>query len=103
MLDAEGAALILADFASHGVELAMDFDHSTFEMAGKKRDVPGYIGAVEYRAGDGLYATKVRWTDVGLAAITPGAAGTLPEYRYFSPAIRFDADTRRGLAIEPDA
>ena len=103
LLDAEGAALILADFASHGIELAMDFDHSTYGMAGKKRDVPGYIGALEYRPGEGLFATNVRWTDVGLAAITPGSSGTLPEYRYFSPAIRFDADTGRILAIEPVA
>jgi hypothetical protein len=107
LLDADSAALILRSFAEHGVELAMDFDHGTFAPAGAKRDVPGYIGALEYRAGDGLYATRVRWTDVGLKAITPGrdanGNSTLPEYRYLSPAIRFDAESRRITSIEPVA
>lgn len=48
LLDAEGAAEILRRFAAHGVELAMDFDHGTFADAGAKRDVPGYIGALDY-------------------------------------------------------
>lgn len=107
LLDADSAALILRSFAEHGVELAMDFDHGTFAPAGSKRDVPGYIGALEYRAGDGLYATRVRWTDVGLKAITPGrdelGRSTLPEYRYLSPAILFDPESRRITSIEPVA
>jgi hypothetical protein len=107
LLDADSAALVLRAFAEHGVELAMDFDHGTFAPAGAKRDVPGYIGALDYRPGEGLFATRVRWTDVGLRAISPGrdAEGnpTLPEYRYLSPAIRFDAESRRITAIEPVA
>ena len=108
LLDAEGAAECLRRFAAHGVELAMDFDHATFVGgAGTKRDVPGYIGALEHRPGDGLYATGIRWTDVGLRAISPGRAPdgskTLPEYRYWSPAIDFDADTRRVTGIKPVA
>ena len=107
LLDAEGAAEILRRFAAHGVELAMDFDHGTFTEGGSKRDVPGYIGALDYRAGDGLYATGIRWTEVGLRAIAPGRApdgtATVPEYRYLSPAIDFDPDTRRILGLKPVA
>lgn len=108
LLDAEGAAECLRQFAAHGVELAMDFDHATFVgEAGQKRDVPGYIAALSYRPGDGLYATGIRWTEVGLRAITPGSsptgATTLPEYRYWSPAIDFDANTRRVTGIKPVA
>lgn len=107
LLDAEGAAEAVRRFAAHGVELSMDFDHGTFGESGKKRDVPGYIGALEHRAGDGLYATGIRWTEVGLRAITPGRAPdgtrTVPEYRYVSPAVDYDPDTRRVLGIKPVA
>lgn len=107
LLDAEGGAEILRRFRAHAVELAMDFDHGTFAEGGAKRDVPGYIGDLVYRPGDGLYALRVRWTEVGLRAISPGRAPdgtpTVPEYRYFSPAVDFDADTRRILGLRPVA
>jgi 2'-5' RNA ligase len=74
LLDADGAAEVLRRFAAHGVELAMDFDHGTFTEGGRRRDVPGYIGGLDYRPGDGLYATALRWTEVGLRAIAPGRA-----------------------------
>lgn len=107
LLDADGAAEVLRRFRAHGVELAMDFDHGTFTEGGRRRDVPGYIGGLDYRPGDGLYATALRWTEVGLRAIAPGRAPdgtpTVPEYRYVSPAIDFDPDTRRILGIKPVA
>lgn len=107
LLDAGGAAEAVARFRAHGVDLAMDFDHSTFTQGGARRDVPGYISDLAYRSGDGLYATGIRWTDVGLRAITPGRApdgsATLPEYRYFSPSIDFEPDTRRIVGIKPVA
>lgn len=107
LLDADGAAEVLRRFAAHGVELAMDFDHGTFTEGGRRRDVPGYIGGLDYRPGDGLHATALRWTEVGLRAIAPGRAPdgtpTVPEYRYVSPAIDFDPDTRRILGIKPVA
>lgn len=107
LLDAEGGAEILRRFRAHAVELAMDFDHGTFAEGGTKRDVPGYIGDLAYRPGDGLYALRVRWTEVGLRAISPGRAPdgtpTVPEYRYFSPAVDFEGDTRRILGLRPVA
>ncbi len=107
LVDAESAKSCLASFADHGVELAMDFDHGTYAAGGTKKDIPGYIGGLEYRPNDGLYAVNVRWTEVGLRAIQPGKGpdgqSTLPEYRYFSPAVRFDAESRRITSIEPVA
>lgn len=105
LLDAVAARSILDAFRSHGVELPLDFDHGTYAPAslGIKRDVPGYIRALDYRPGDGLYAVGVRWTEAGVRAIRPGPDGALPEYRYFSPAIRFDESSRRITAIEPVA
>lgn len=108
LLDAEAVASILRAFTAHGVDLAMDFDHGTFTDApGMKRDVPGYIGRLEHRPGDGLYATDIRWTAVGLKAISPGVGPdgqpTVPEYRYVSPAILFDEETRRLTSLGPVA
>ncbi|MFO0559056.1 MAG: phage protease [Polyangiales bacterium] len=105
LLDAVAARSILDAFRAHGVDLPLDFDHGTYapNTVGIKRDVPGYIRALDYRPGDGLYAVGVRWTDAGVRAIRPGADGALPEYRYFSPAIRFDESSRRITAIEPVA
>lgn len=104
LLDDEALASVLAAFKDHDVELAIDFDHGTYAEPGSKRDTAGWIGALEARD-DGLYATRVRWTEKGLAAIAPGTAPdgtpTPPEYRYHSPAIQFDADTRRITCVEP--
>ena len=103
LFDAEAAKSVLDAFATHGVDLAMDFDHGALAPAdGRKRDVPGYYRP-EVRA-DGLYAIP-QWTDVGLDAIRPGkddaGAPTLPEYRYTSPSFSFDPETRRVLRLGP--
>jgi len=99
LFDAEAAKSVLDAFATHGVDLAMDFDHGALAPAdGRKRDVPGYYRP-EVRA-DGLYAIP-QWTDVGLDAIRPGASGALPEYRYTSPSFSFDPETRRVLRLGP--
>jgi phage I-like protein/2'-5' RNA ligase len=104
LLDDEALSSVLAAFEEHGVDLAIDFDHGTFSEPGAKKDTAGWIGALEARE-DGLYATQIHWTEKGLAAISPGAAPdgtpTPPEYRYHSPAIQFDADTRRITRLEP--
>jgi phage I-like protein len=99
LFDDAAAKSVLAAFAEHGVDLAMDFDHGALAPAdGRKRDVPGYYRP-EVRA-DGLYAIP-QWTDVGLDAIRPGASGALPEYRYTSPSFSFDPETRRVLRLGP--
>ena len=99
LFDDAAAKSVLAAFAEHGVDLAMDFDHGALAAPdGRKRDVPGYYRP-EVRA-DGLYAIP-QWTDVGLDAIRPGASGALPEYRYTSPSFSFDPETRRVLRLGP--
>ena len=99
LFDDAAAKSVLAAFAEHGVDLAMDFDHGALAPAdGRKRDVPGYYRP-EVRT-DGLYAIP-QWTDVGLDAIRPGASGALPEYRYTSPSFSFDPETRRVLKLGP--
>lgn len=99
LFDDAAAKSVLDAFATHGVDLAMDFDHGALAPAdGRKRDVPGYYRP-EVRT-DGLYAIP-QWTDVGLDAIRPGASGALPEYRYTSPSFSFDPETRRVLRLGP--
>lgn len=65
LLDTCSVALILHSLSEHGVGLAMHFDHSAFALVGVKRDVPECVSALVYRAGEGPYATLVRWKDVG--------------------------------------
>ena len=104
LLDDEALASVLAAFEDHGVELVIDFDHGSYAEPGKKKDTAGWIGALEARE-DGLYATKITWTAIGLAAISKGTApdGTElpPEYRYHSPSIQFDRESRRVTSLEP--
>ena len=54
LFDDTAAKSVLDAFATHGVDLAMDFDHGALAAPdGRKRDVPGYYRP-EVRA-DGLY------------------------------------------------
>lgn len=87
-LDADSAAAIMAAYQKHGTELAIDYEHQTFEAAnnGKPAPAAGWFKP-EVRA-DGVYATNVRWT--------PRAAEMLKgrEYRYFSPTFTVDKQLR---------
>lgn len=88
VLDSKGLAAIMAAFADHGVDLAIDYEHQTFAAAenGKPAPAAGWF-TPEARA-DGLWATNVRWTDVAAEMLRR------KEYRYFSPTFNVDEDNR---------
>lgn len=99
LFDAEAARTVMAEFEKRGTDYPMDFDHGSLEPPdGRKRDVPGY-----YRPEvvDGELWAVPQWTDVGLAAIKPGEASGVPEYRYVSPTFTFDRESRRVLSLGP--
>lgn len=80
-LDADGANEVMSAYAKRGVELAIDYEHDTFnDKLSGPRPAAGWM-VPEVRA-DGLWATNVRWT--------PPAASALRnrEYRYTSPTFR---------------
>lgn len=87
-LDAEGAKEILAAYTKHGAELAIDYEHQTFESASNGKPAPAAGWFKPEVRSDGLWATMVRWT--------PRAAEMLRnrEYRYFSPTFIVDKDKR---------
>ena len=87
-LNARIAARLIAVFKEHGLDLVIDYDHQTLrsEENGKPAPAAGWITALDYEAGRGLWAT-VNWTEDGREAVAKR------EYRYLSPVFPFDPDT----------
>ena len=87
-LDAEIAAGVIAAFKQNALDLVIDYDHQTLrsEANGKPAPAAGWITALEYEAGRGLWAT-VNWTEDGQESVAKR------EYRYLSPVFPFDPDT----------
>lgn len=65
--------------------ISIDYEHQTLLAATNGQPAPaaGWIQSVEWRNGEGLFAT-VKWTDRALALIAAD------EYRYISPVILYD-------------
>ena len=78
-----------ADFRSRGVDLVIDYEHQSLQ--GERAPAAGWIKDLEAR-GDGLWA-RVEWTQQARDYLEK------KEYRYFSPVLRLDPDTRRPLAL----
>jgi phage I-like protein len=96
-LDEESAAAVIAAYNEHGVDLAIDYEHQTFnsEDNGKPAPAAGWFKP-EVRA-DGLWATSVRWTDEARSYLKQRS------YRYFSPTAELEAKTRRPVRLMPMA
>lgn len=95
-LDADGAERIIAKFEEHGVDLVIDFEHATTDVeAGNKDKAPaaGWVKAMEFIKGEGLFATQVEWTDEAKRAIEA------KEFKYISPVVAVDKDTDDLLRI----
>ncbi len=88
LFDDEAGASVIALYLERGLELMADYEHMSLvdppivAPASAKSWVP------EVRD-DGLYATQIKWTDRARAMLEAG------EYRFFSPAFRFDPKTMR--------
>lgn len=80
---------IAAELASiaAGAAFLFDYDHQTLRAAENGIEAPaaGWATAFEWRAGQGLFATDVRWTEAAKARIDA------QEYRYVSPVLTYDA------------
>ena len=87
-LDAQVAQQIIGMYAAVGLDLVVDYDHQTLrsEENGKPAPAAGWITALEYEAGRGLWAT-VDWTDSGRESVASRS------YRYLSPVFPFDPET----------
>jgi phage I-like protein len=89
VMNGEAAQALIAAQGNLHSRFLIDYDHQTLraEKNGKPAPAAGWSGRLEWREGDGLYATDLEWTEAALAAIAA------KEYRYISPVIRYDPKT----------
>ncbi|EGY27099.1 protease (I) and scaffold protein [Desulfovibrio sp. A2] len=93
-LDADIAAPVVADAQARETPLVIDYEHQTLNARqnGKPAPAAGWIDAVTYLPGRGLFAA-VTWTERARAYIEAG------EYRFISPVFSFDAATGAVLRL----
>jgi phage I-like protein len=88
-VDAESLSSLVAAFRARGVDLVIDYEHQSLQ--GERAPAAGWIKELEARP-DGLWA-RVEWTRQAREYLLS------KEYRYFSPVLRLDPDTRRPTAL----
>lgn len=95
-MDAAIAARVIALTARATDDLVIDYEHQTLytEQNGQPAPAAGWLKALEWREGDGLYAVALRWTERAAAAIAA------EEYRYISPVFEYDKKTGEVQAIK---
>lgn len=88
-VDAASLAEMAEAFAARGTDLVIDYEHQS--LKGVQAPAAGWIKELKARE-DGLWA-RVEWT--------PQAREYLKrrEYRYFSPVLRLDSESRRPLEL----
>jgi phage I-like protein len=90
-IDALVAARLVSMLQTRATDLVIDYEHQTLNSAenGKPAPAAGWFkgAALEWREGQGLFATQVDWTE--------SAAGFIAakEYRYLSPVFSYDRQT----------
>ncbi|MFZ5448614.1 MAG: phage protease [Thermodesulfobacteriota bacterium] len=89
MVDEESLTFMVAAFKSRGIDLVVDYEHQS--LNGERAPAAGWIKELEARA-DGLWA-RVEWTQQAREYLEQR------EYRYFSPVLRLDPETRRPIAL----
>lgn len=86
MFDAAAAKSVMAEYAKHGADLMIDYDHASLADAAIDSALAGRAAGwfdLELRNGE-LWAVNVRWTPAADAALRA------KEWRYTSPAFAID-------------
>lgn len=88
-IDAAIAQRLIALAGQRETPLVIDYEHQTLhaEQNGMPAPAAGWFKTLEWREGQGLYATDVEWTDKARAMIEAG------EYKYISPVFSYDKAT----------
>ena len=88
-LDASIAQAVIAQAATRQTPFVIDYEHQTLlsEKNGLPAPAAGWFKTLEWRDGDGLYATDVEWTEKARAMIEA------KEYLYLSPVFSYDPQT----------
>lgn len=87
-IDAELAAIIIAEFDARANKTVIDYEHQTLLISQNGQPAPasGWFSKLEWRD-TGLYAVDVEWTERATAMIESG------EYKYISPVFTYDKKT----------
>jgi phage I-like protein len=96
VIDKDIAQRLLSLLRDRQTDMVFDYEHQTIfsEQNGQPAPAAGWAkcDAFEWR-NDGLYATKIEWTDKAKEFIKSG------EYRYISPVFSYDRKTGEVLAL----
>ncbi|MDH5786407.1 MAG: phage protease [Chromatiales bacterium] len=96
-IDADIAARVIARAQATAGDFVIDYEHQTLHAEKNGQPAPAggwWQGAnMEWRDGEGLFATDITWTDNARAVIAAR------EYRYISPVLAYDKTTGHVLAI----
>lgn len=96
VVDAQAAALVVDAFKTHGVDLPIDFEHTTvggvYASPDGSAPAVGWIKAIHAVDGEGLFA-EVEWTKRGAEWIRN------KEYRYLSPVTRVRKSDARVIGL----
>lgn len=95
-MSADIAACVIALSAKKKSDTLIDYEHQSLRSVdnGKPVVAAGWIpNTLEYRAGKGLYAVNVAWTDPAKKMIAA------KEYRYISPVFSYDPKTGEVLEL----
>lgn len=89
------AQALIERAAARQTPFVIDYEHQTLlsEKNGQPAPAAGWFKTLEWREGQGLFATDVEWTDKARAMIDSG------EYRYISPVFSFNPNTGDALQI----
>jgi phage I-like protein len=91
-IDDEDGVKLAAELTSSSSKTAFvfDYEHQTFksEQNGKPAPAAAWATKFEWRNGEGLFATDVKWTEAARLAVEAD------EYRYISPVIVYTNDGR---------
>lgn len=87
-LDAALANQVIALATARQTPFVIDYEHQTLhaDTSGQPAPAAGWFTRLEWREGDGLYATDVQWTAKASAYISND------EYRYLSPVFAFNPE-----------
>jgi phage I-like protein len=102
LFDEQAAEAVMAAYAAKGLgKVQIDYEHQSMVAppggGDAAKPAAGWFRP-EVRAGE-LWATDVAWTARAAGDAGPRQAGA-PEYRFFSPVLRFDEDTRRVRSLK---
>lgn len=93
IFDDAAAVSVLAEYAKHGVEIAIDLEHMSLDADSPNFD-PDARGWCKLALRNGeLWAIDVRWTEDGAKRLTERTQ------RYISPAFTFNKDSQQILAL----